>query len=118
MLLHGLQAHVRALNVAIPILPVPSSCSLLPEKMLCHALGDVSQGGNQPQLPPSPDACSWGAQNCPRMSMVRRSRLAKAAGTLLLLGWLAGRWPGRVFGGAIWKVTWEVGQHGVTWVGF
>ncbi|XP_069630892.1 uncharacterized protein [Haliaeetus albicilla] len=58
--------------------------------MLCHALGDVSQGGNQPQLPPSPEACSWGAQNCPRMSMVRRSWLAKAAGTLLLLGWLAG----------------------------
>lgn len=90
LLLHGSQAHVHAPNVAIPTLPVPSSCSLLPEKMLGHAPGDVSQGGSQPQLPLSLVAWSWGAQHCLQMSMAR-SWLAKAASTLLLLGWLAGR---------------------------
>lgn len=32
-------------------------------------------------------------------SMGRRRWLAEVAGTLLLLGWLAGRWPGNVFWG-------------------
>lgn len=117
MPLHGLRAHVHAPSVAIPILPVPSSCSLLPEKMLGHAPGDASQGGNQPQLPLSPAARSWGAQHRLQMSMVRRIWLAEAAGTLLLLGWLAGRWPRSVFGGQFGESA--GGQHhGMTWGGF
>ncbi|KAM6225630.1 uncharacterized protein M6G45_017802 isoform 2-T2 [Spheniscus humboldti] len=64
-----------------------------PEKMLGHAPEDASQGGNQPQLPLSPAARSWGAQRCLQMSMGRRSWLDEAAGTLLLLDWLAGDLP-------------------------
>ncbi|XP_054664456.1 uncharacterized protein LOC129198849 isoform X2 [Grus americana] len=38
----------------------------------------------------SPSAWSWGAQRCLQMSVMTRSWLAEAVGSLLLLGWLAG----------------------------